>query len=330
MKILCYGVREVEQPIFDQVNLEYNYDLTCVPHLLNEDNVDEVAGFDALMLRANCIANRRNLEIIKNKYGINYVLTRTAGYNHIDLEAAKELGVRVAFVPVYSPNAISELAVAFAMDLARHSLYAANKAAQLDFSVDSYMFSKEIRNSVVGIIGLGNIGQTTARLFHGLGAKIVGNDVSDKGVDYIEQMSLTELAQKSDIIILHCPFIPGVNGELLNDELISQMKDGVIIVNVARGELQNVDAIVKNVKSGKIHGFATDVLVDEPKTFGKKFTNITEVLPEVKELVELYPRVLLSPHMGSYTDEAVKNMVENSLENLKDLVTGNDSPRILV
>jgi Lactate dehydrogenase and related dehydrogenases len=330
MKILCYGVRAVEEPIFKSVNERFGYELTLVPHLLNSENVDEVAGFDALLLRANCKADRQNLEIIKNKYGINYVLTRTAGVNHIDLEAAKELGIRVAYVPIYSPNAIAELAVAFAMDLARHSLYSASRGATLDFTIDNYMFSKEIRNSVVGIIGLGSIGLTSARLFNGLGATVVGYDVIEKNESYITQVSLDELVKTSDVIVLHCPFIPGANDKMINAELISKMKDGVIIVNVARGELQDVEAIVAGIKSGKIAGFATDVLVDEVKTFGKKFASIDELLPEVKSLVELYPKVLISPHIGSYTDEAVINMVETSFENLEDIIKNNESKKILV
>lgn len=109
MKVLCYGVRDVEKTIFEQVNERFNYEMTCVLHLLTLDNVDEVEGFDALLLGANCIGNHENLEVIKNKYGIDYVFTRTAGVNHIDLEAAKELGIRVGYVPMYSPNAIAEL-----------------------------------------------------------------------------------------------------------------------------------------------------------------------------------------------------------------------------
>ena len=329
MKVLCYGVREVETPIFDKVNEKFQYDVTYVPHLLTTENVHEVAGFDALILRANCIANRANLEVIKNTYGIKYVFTRTAGTNHIDLEAAKELGVHVAYVPMYSPNAIAELAVGFAMDLSRHSLYAASRANILDFTIDNYMFSREIRNSVVGIIGLGNIGLTSAKLFHGLGATIIGNDIVDKGIDYIEQMDLESLAARADVIVLHCPFIPGVNDKLINEALISKMKDGVIIVNVARGELVDIPAVVAGVRANKIHGFATDVVENEPKTFGKKFNDTTELVPEIADLVALYPRVLVAPHIGSYTDEAVLNMVEYSFENLADIVAGKENSRIL-
>ena len=329
MKILCYGVRDVEKPIFEKVNERFHFDLTLAPYLLNDENVHDVAGHDALLLRANCKADRKNLEIIKNTYGIEYVLTRTAGYNHIDLEAAKELGIRVAYVPIYSPNAISELAVALTMDLARHSLYAASRTATLDFSIDGPMFSKEIRNSVVGIIGLGNIGLTTAKLFHGLGATIVGNDIIEKDVDYIEQLPLDELAKRSDIVIVHCPYFPGQNDQLIGEDFINNMNDGGIIVNVARGELQDVDAIVKAVKSGKLAGFATDVVAAEAKTFGKTFNDKTELLPEIQALTALYPRVLVTPHIGSYTDEAVKNMVEVSFENIEDIKSGKESKRIL-
>lgn len=320
MKVLCYGVRDVEKPFFENINKDFGYELTCIPELLDDNSVLKAEGHEAVILRANCPANRKNLEIYK-KFGVKYVLTRTVGYAHIDLEAAKELGLKVAYVPFYSPNAISELAVTLALMLARHIAYTVNNTRQNNFIIDRFMFSKEIRNSTVGIIGLGKIGFTTAQLFKGLGANILGYDIFQKedSGDVLTQVDLDELLSKSDIVSIHVPFIPGVNKHMINEDFLSKMKDGSILINTSRGEIQDINAIIKALETNKLQAFGTDVLENESSYFLKNFSD-KSVDPVMQKLADLYPRVLVTPHMGSYTDEAVSNMVEISYNNLKQFI----------
>lgn len=319
MKLICFGVRKVERDFFIKLN-KFGYELTLVEELLNDENIHLIKGHKAVMLRANCPANRKNLEIIKG-YGVEYLLTRTVGYNHIDLDAAREMGFKMARVPTYSPNAIGELAITFAMNLVRKGTYMVNRSREKNFTVDEFMFSKEIRNLTVGIVGTGKIGLTTAKLFKGLGSKVIAYDIyeNENAKDILEYVSMDDLIKNADIISLHCPYIKGSNDNLINDSLISKAKDDVIIINTARGELQDVEAIIRGLESGKIGGFATDVFSNEKEFFFKNMTG-KEIDKNVEKLLDLYPKVLITPHIGSYTDEALTNMIEISYENLDEFI----------
>lgn len=320
MKVLCYGVRDVELPFFEKLNEKFGFELKCIPELLNDETVHAAEGCETVMLRGNCPADRKNLEIYKN-YGVKYVLTRTVGYNHIDLDAAKELGLKVAYVPFYSPNAIGELAVTLAMMLVRHTAYTVARTQEGNFIADNFMFSPEIRNSTVGIVGLGKIGLTTAKLFTGLGARVLSYDAFPKdGVDdIVEQVSFDQLIAESDVISLHCPY-SAQTGTVITAEVISKMKKGAILVNTARGELHDVKAVIAALESGQLAGFGADVLEGEASFFYKDLRNSEIENADLKKLMDLYPRVLITPHIGSYTDEAVTNMVETSYENLQEFI----------
>ena len=319
MKLICFGVRKVERDFFINLN-RFGYELTLVEELLNDDNINLVNNHEAIMLRANCSANKKNLELFK-KYGIKYILTRTVGYNHIDLDASREMGFKVARVPTYSPNAIGELVITFAMNLVRKGVYMINRSLQKNFIVDEFMFSREIRNLTVGIIGTGKIGLTTAKLFKGLGSNIIAYDVykNESAKEFLEYVSLDKLIKTSDIISLHCPYINGVNDNLIDDDFINKSKDNVIIINTARGELQDVEAIIRGLESGKVGGFATDVFSNEKEFFFKDMRNKT-INENIEKLLNLYPKVLITPHIGSYTDEALTNMIEISYENLNEFI----------
>ncbi|AQP53378.1 lactate dehydrogenase [Vagococcus penaei] len=320
--IACYGVRPNEKPYFEKLNT-YGYDLVLIEDLLTADNADTFNGCDAVLLRGNCLANRENIQKMAEQ-GIKYVFTRTVGFNHIDLEAAADYNMQVARVPSYSPNAIAELSLTLAMMLLRATAYTTNRTAQKNFKVDSNMFSKEIRNCTVGIIGTGRIGLTEATLFKGLGAKVIGYDIyqSDAAKEVLEFKELDELLKESDIVSLHVPYFPGQNDKMVNADFLGKMKDDAILINTARGELQDDEAILAALKANKLKGFGTDVFANEQTIFFKEF-GPNEALPNkvVDELVSMYPRVLVTPHVGSNTDEALSNMIETSFENFNDILT---------
>lgn len=322
LKVVCYGVRPNEVPFFEKLN-KYNFELKLVEELLNHDNIDTAEGMDAVILRGNCVADRTNIEKM-NEYGIKYVFTRTVGFNHIDLQAAADYNMSVARVPGYSPNAIAELSLTLAMSLLRHVAHTVNKTSKYDFRVDGTMFSKEIHNCKVGIIGTGKIGLTEAKLFKGLGADVYGFDVfqSEEAKHVVKFVEMDDLLERCDIVSLHVPYFPGKNDKMVNAEFISKMKDGAILINTARGELQDNAAILEAIKSGKLDGFGTDVFANEAEFFFKNFENGDEISDQVvRELVDLYPKVLVTPHVGSNTDEALSNMIEISYDNLNDMLT---------
>ncbi|MGY3767063.1 2-hydroxyacid dehydrogenase [Vagococcus vulneris] len=325
-KIACYGVRPNEKPFFEKLN-KYGYDLTLIEDLLTPENGDTFKGHDAVLLRGNCTANYNNIKKMANE-GIKYVFTRTVGFNHIDLEAAADYNMKVARVPSYSPNAIAELSLTLAMMLLRSTAYTTARTARKNFKVDAQMFSKEIRNCTVGIIGTGRIGLTEAGLFNGLGAKVLGYDIfqSDAAKEVLEFKELDDLLKESDIVSLHVPYFPGQNDKMVNSEFISKMKDGAILINTARGELQDEEAILAGLESHKLAGFGTDVFANEQTMFFKEFAD-GDLLPNktIQLLLDLYPRVLVTPHVGSNTDEALSNMIETSFENFNDILTNGET-----
>lgn len=329
LKVVCYGVRKNEVDFFHQLN-KHNFDLSLIEDLLNHGNIDTAKGMDAVVLRGNCLADRQNIEKMK-EYGVKYLFTRTVGYNHIDLQAAADCDMHVARVPSYSPNAIAELSLTLAMSLLRHTTYTTHKTANRDFTVDGVMFSKEIRNCKVGIIGTGKIGLTEAKLFKGLGAEVLGYDLYPNGnaKKYVTYVELDELLKESDIVSLHVPYFPGKNDKMVNAEFIEKMKSGAILINTARGELQDNEAILQALQSHKLEGFGTDVFANEASIFFQKFDETKLLDPTVQALVDLYPRVLITPHVGSNTDEALSNMIETSFENLHDMITLGSTPNAI-
>lgn len=318
MKIICFGVRDVEKPIFTKFN-KYNYDLTLTSDSLSSENMNVINGYDAIIVRASDKVDRTVLNHVKSQ-NIKYLLTRTVGYDHIDIEYGNSIGIKMARVPFYSPTAISELAVSIAIALSRKMIHFANKRKELNLTIDSIGFAKEMKKSIVGIIGTGKIGFETAKMFKGLGAKILGYDVfeNDAAKTILTYTSLDELLANSDIVSIHVPYFKGKNDNFINDEFISKMKDNSILINCARGQLQDEKAILKGLESNKLYGAGLDVLNNEKNYFNKKLNSITD--ETINKLVNLYPRVLITPHIGSYTDEAVANMVELSFDNLNDYV----------
>lgn len=319
VKLVCYGVRETEVPFFEEINKKFGYDIKLVLSGLNDENVKEAMGAEAIMVRGGCKADRQNLELLK-AHGLQYVLTRTVGINHVDLEAVKDLGLKAARVPGYSPNAISELALSLAMMLLRHTAYTVNRTKDKNFTIDSFMFSKEIRNCTVAVLGAGRIGLTTAKLFKGLGARVIAYDVfqNDAAKEIVEFMELDQVLAEADIISVHMPYIQGVNERMINDEFIAKMKDNAILVNTSRGEVQDTEAIIRAIESGKLGGFGTNVLENEYDVFFKDLTGQALEDKTKEKLISLYPKVLVTPHIGSYTDEALTNMIEYSYENLRE------------
>lgn len=330
MKIVCYGVRPIEKPYFQELN-KYNFELKLVTAFLTDDNVDEAKGTDAVLIRGNCAATAKNLKQFAD-YGIKYVFTRSVGYNHIDLQAADELGIQIARVPNYSPYAVAELAMTLGMQLFRHTNLAIADSLTGDFTVKPTLFSKEIHSSTVGIIGAGNIGFAEAQLYHGMGARVLAYDPhpDEKMKQVIDFVDLPTLLKKSDIISLHVPYFPGKNDKMINAETFKQMKPSAIFINTARGELVDTQAVVDAIEHGKIGGYGADVTIDEKQIMNHQFASLND-LPnaEVRSLINLYPKVVVTPHIGSFTEPALKDMISISFANFEESIKTGTNPNVI-
>ncbi|WP_125582058.1 2-hydroxyacid dehydrogenase [Levilactobacillus cerevisiae] len=321
-KITAYGVRPIEKPYFDKLN-KYNFEMTYVEDLLTHDNVEAAKGTDAVLVRGNCVVDRQNLEKFA-AWGIKRVFTRSVGYNHMDLQSAAELGIQMARVPGYSPYAVAELAFTLGMTLFRHVNLGISQTRQGNFTISPAMFSKEIHTATVGIVGIGRIGYTEAKLYKALGAKIVAYDPypSDAAKDLAEMGTLEDVLQQSDIVSIHVPYFPGKNEDLVDASFIGKMKPGAVLINTARGELANVDAILNGLDTDQISGYGADVVDDEVNIIGKSF-DTEAAIPDagVRRLVAANPKVLITPHVGSYTEPALEDMISISYDNFNEALT---------
>lgn len=320
-KVICFGVRDYEIPYFNDLGKKYDYELVLSKEYLNDTNYELAKGYEIVIVRGNCPVNYEHMKYLHDN-GLKYYLTRTAGYNHIDLKACKDFGIKTAFVPGYSPNAISELALTLTMMLIRNCAYATNNTHLGNFKVTNQMFSKEIRGCTVGILGCGRIGITTAKLFKGLGARVIGYDVyeSNAAKTLVEFKDLDTFLKESDVIICHMAYSKGNNDNFINKEKIDKMKDGVVFVNVARGEVIDTKTILDAVKLNKIAGVGLDVIDHETTLFNKTFDPKNMDNNIHQDIVDLYPRVLITPHIGSATDLALIDMIEITLKNLDEFL----------
>ncbi len=322
-KIICFGCRDYELPYFKELGEKYGYELVTRPEYLNNDNIDLALGYKIVMVRGNCNVDAAHMKTLKEN-GLKYYLTRTAGYNHVDVSACKELGIETAFVPGYSPNAISELALTLSLTLLRHTQYTCDLTSKGKFKVTDTMFSKEIRDCTVGILGCGRIGRTTASLYKGLGAKVIGYDVFvSPSCEGLIEMKKTpeEVFAESDIIVCHMAYVKESNDKFISKDLMSAAKKGAIIVNVARGEVMDNMAALEAVKSGQLDGLALDVIDNEKAIFNHEFDPKQMPNEEAQLAVDLYPRVLLTPHVGSATEHALIDMIEVSLQNMEEYLS---------
>lgn len=322
MKIICFGCRDYEKPYFDKLAKQYDYDLVLSPEYLNNNNYELALGYEAVMVRGNCVVDREHMKLLKDK-GLKYYLTRTAGYNHVDVNACKEFGIETAFVPGYSPNAISELALTLAMMLLRNTAYTTDQTHNGHFKVTNEMFSREVRGCTVGIMGCGKIGTTTAKLFKGLGSRVIGYDVyqSDAAKQVVEFKDIDDFIKESDVIICHMSYIKGQNDNFISKDMISKMKKGTVLVNVARGEVMDTKAALDAVKSGHLLGLGMDVIDNEKSLFNKDFDSKHMDNEIHQEIIDLYPHVLITPHIASATDLALVDMIEVSLKNMDEYLS---------
>lgn len=331
MKIVCYGVRPIEEPYFKKLN-KYDFDLKLVTEFLTDDNVDEAKGMDAVLIRGNCAASAKNLKIFAKDYGIKYVFTRSVGYNHIDLKAAKELGIQIARVPNYSPYAVAELAMTLGMQMFRHTNIATTDSSQGNFSVTPNLFSKEIHSSTIGIVGAGKIGTAEARLYKGMGTTVLAADShpSERAAKYVDFKPLDDVLAASDIVSIHIPYFPGENENFIDADFLKKMKPSAILVNTARGEIVDHQALLSALENNEIAGYAADVTIDEKDIMGSKFGSVDAIPNEtVRDLAKLYPKVLFTPHMGSFTEPALEDMISISFDNFHETFTHGTNKNVL-
>ena len=253
--------------------------------------------------------------------GIQKMVLRMTGVGQVDFAAATRHGVEIANVQNYDPNVIAELAVALAMALNRNLFAIADNMRQKDFRV-SFPHFREIRDLTVGVLGVGHIGSLSAKMFAAMGARVLGFDKHpyEPNKEFMTYTDLEEIRREADIILVHLPFIKEENYHLIGAEFLAGVKPGVIIVNTARGDLVDLPAVCEAVRENRIQAYGTDVIEKEQFVFRHAGDEITD--PAVLEAIELYPRIIFTPHVGAYSERARQAMVDIAAEGIMDFLNG--------
>lgn len=315
MKVTFFSSKPYDKEFFDKVNQDFNFELDYFethlgPHILNViDHCDAVCAF------VNDTLNAEVLESLSKK-GVKYIALRCAGFNNVDLEVAKRLGMRVCRVPAYSPEAVAEHAMAMILTLNRKTHKAYNRVREQNFSLNGLM-GFNLFQKTIGVIGTGNIGTAFAKIAKGFGTKILAHDITenqelkDLGIEYV---TLDKLLSASDIISLHCPLMDATH-HLINRESISKMKENVMIINTSRGGLIDTKAVIDGLKSKHIGYLGIDVYEQEEKLF---FRDLSHTIIEDDTIQRLmsFPNVLVTAHQAFFTEEALHQIATSTLSSL--------------
>lgn len=323
IKIIAFAVRPDEYDAFERFSKAFDLDVTIVKESLSMANVHLTKGFEAVTFLGNCDLSATVQEILHDN-GVKYLASRSAGYNNVDTDALKRFGLKFSNAS-YSPHCVADFAVMMILMSIRKMKTIMKRAEINDYSLPGLQ-GKEMHNLTFGVIGTGRIGQVTARNLSGFGGKIIGYDVYENEAikDVLEYVSLDTLLQEADVITLHAPLFESTH-HIINEDNLKKTKQGVVIVNCARGELIDTQALIKYLDNGHIGAVGLDVLEGELGVFHVDH-RLNHVNNHELTLLQGYKNVIVSPHASFYTDQAVSDMVEVGLTSLKSFVTTNDSP----
>ena len=329
MKIAVYSTKHYDQKYLEQVNQQFGFELVFFDFLLSESTAKTAVGCDAVCIFVNDDGSRPVLEELAG-LGVKYIALRCAGFNNVDLAAAKELGLEVVRVPAYSPEAVAEHTIGLMMTLNRRIHRAYQRTRDANFSLDG-LTGFNMHNKTAGVIGTGKIGIATMRILKGFGMRLLAFDpypsaaALELGVEYVD---LATLYKESDVISLHCP-LTDENYHLLNREAFDQMKDGVMVINTSRGALIDSQAAIDALKHQKIGALGLDVYENERDLFFEDKSNDV-IQDDVFRRLSACHNVLFTGHQAFLTAEALISISETTLGNLQQVANGETCPNAIV
>ncbi len=316
MKIAFFSTKSYDKVYFNAYLPKTNHQITYFEDYLNLDTVSLSDGYDAVCVFVNDKITSKLIDKLHQK-GIKVIALRSAGFNHVDLEAAEKRGIKVLRVPAYSPEAVAEHTVALILTLNRKTHKAFNRVRENNFSIDG-LTGFNLFKKTIGVIGTGAIGKAFCKIMLGFGCKVLAFDpypsdeVIEMGIKYVDKETLLK---ESDIISLHCPLTPETK-HLIDGESITKMKKAVRIVNTSRGALIDTKAVIQGLKTSQIGFLGIDVYEQEEKLF---FKDLSEEVIQDDVLMRLmtFPNVLITSHQAFLTEEALQEITKITLDNLK-------------
>ncbi len=318
MKIDFFSAKPYDKLFFDRFNKTYGFDIKYHDTHLGPHIVDIIKDATAVCVFVNDKLTAQVIEVLSQK-GVKIIALRCAGFNNVDLEAAKKFHVAVCRVPAYSPEAVAEHAVAMLLTINRKTHKAYNRVREQNFSLNG-LLGYNLFGKTVGVIGTGKIGKAFINIMTGFGCKILAYDIYpdahllEKGILYVP---LEELLQKSNIISLHCP-LSKENHYLINKKTLSLMKPGVTLINTSRGGLINTADIIEALKAKQVAALCIDVYEQEESLFFKDLSSDIIDDDKIQRLMS-FPNVLITAHQAFFTEEALAEIAEVTLDNISKL-----------
>lgn len=325
MRVAIFSTKPYDRQFLNAANPEYYHDLVFLEPRLTAETALLAHGFPAVCAFINDRLDAPTLQILAEG-GTKLIALRSAGFNHVDLKIASQLGLTIVRVPAYSPYAVAEHAVALILMLNRKLYRAYNRVRDDNFSLDG-LLGFDLHGSTVGMIGTGKIGACFARIMHGFGCHLLAYDIYQNpdclelGVKYAD---LTEVLSQSDIVSLHCPLMPETY-RLINSETLQSLKPGAMLINTSRGGLIDTQAAISALKSGQLGCLGIDVYEQEENLFFEDRT-MTIIQDDAFQLLQSFPNVVITAHQGFFTRNALEAIAQTTLQNITDFERENPCP----
>ena len=321
-KIAFFGTKPYDRESFDQANEAYGFDIRYFKGHLTPESAILAQGAAAVCIFVNDTADAAAIHALKEQ-GVPLIALRCAGFNNVDLDAAARDGITVVRVPAYSPYAVAEHAVALMLALNRKIHRAYWRTRDGNFALHGLM-GFDMHGKTAGIIGTGKIARILIRILRGFGMEVLGYDLypdeafaREVGMRYV---TLDELYAQSDIISLHCPLTEQTR-YLIDSSAIERMKPGVVLINTGRGQLIHSQALIDGLKEKKIDAAGLDVYEEEGDYF---YEDKSDKIIDDDTLARLlsFNNVIVTSHQGFFTREALANIAETTLSNIRDFTEG--------
>ncbi len=329
MRLAVFSTRPYDERFLRAANERYGHDLTFLEAKLDPTTAPLADGHDAVCPFVNDDLSAGVIDRLAQA-GVQLLTMRSAGFNNVDLEAARQHGITVSRVPAYSPYAIAEHTVALMLAVERRLHRAYNRVRDGNFALEG-LLGFDLRNKRVGIIGTGRIGQIVARILRGFGCSLRAYDpfpndeVRDYGVRYVD---LDTMFAECDVITLHCPLTPETH-HLIDAAALAKMRPGVMIVNTSRGALIDTRAVIEGLKDGRIGNLALDVYEEEGDLFFEDLSDQV-IQDDVFSRLLTFPNVLITAHQAFFTQEALTNIADTTLANATAFERGEPSGNEIV
>lgn len=315
MKTAVFSTRRYDQALLSRANQAAGHELVFIQDRLTADTAALATGCRAVCVFVNDNVDAEVLEVLARQ-GTGLVATRSTGYNHVDGEAARRLGVEVVRVTDYSPYSVAEFAVGLLLAVNRKIARASARTRDGNFELDGLM-GFDLHGKTVGVIGTGKIGSIFARIMVGFGCTVIGHDAYPRsefeqlGATYVD---LATLVERSDVISLHCPLTDETR-HIIDAATLARMKQGAVLVNTSRGGLVDTEAATQALKVGQLGGLAIDVYEQEASLFFQDLSS-TIITDDLIQRLVSFPNVIVTGHQAFFTVEAIGQIMATTIDSI--------------